>query len=105
MQLPTVISWQHYINAVIPNTGTAISSFRLDGFPVSSLSLVYIRRTLLFLILILSTGGGHRIFLNQILGLMQLHMDLGPQNHMVIMPVQILKTFFSTYRFKINMAQ
>jgi gliding motility-associated-like protein len=26
---------QHFFNVVIPNTGTAISSFRLDGFPVS----------------------------------------------------------------------
>ncbi len=31
---------QHYINAIVPNTGTAISSFRLDGIPVSPLSFI-----------------------------------------------------------------
>ncbi|TMI62931.1 MAG: PKD domain-containing protein [Bacteroidetes bacterium] len=30
---------QHYINAIIPNTGTAISSLRLDGVPVSPVTI------------------------------------------------------------------
>jgi gliding motility-associated-like protein len=37
---PNYAITQHYFNAVIPNTGTAISSFKLDGFSVPASSFI-----------------------------------------------------------------
>lgn len=37
---PNFAITQHYINVVIPNTGTALSSFRLDGVPVAPAAFV-----------------------------------------------------------------
>ncbi|HYM94699.1 MAG TPA: PKD domain-containing protein, partial [Chitinophagaceae bacterium] len=37
---PNYAILQHFINAIIPNTGTAISSFTLDGIPVPASSFI-----------------------------------------------------------------
>ena len=51
----------HYINVVLPNTGTAISSFRLDGATVSPASFVVHPRDLGYSYLSQSVAPGQRI--------------------------------------------
>ena len=59
----TTLAHQHYIQVVMPNTGTAISSFRFDGNPVPATSWVAHPQdnTYSYLYLNSVTVGNHRI--------------------------------------------
>ncbi|MES1218088.1 MAG: PKD domain-containing protein [Bacteroidota bacterium] len=59
---PNFLIIQHYFNVIIPNTGTAISSFKLDGVPIPAASFVTHPRAAGYSYLVQSvTAGQHTI--------------------------------------------